>query len=160
MSSSGPFKFCSSCRGKIPFSDGHDLCLFCLGEAHQPDSYTHCKKFTKLSPAMDSSTTALPSPGVPDSTPPISGTKSKLKTKPIKAKTRHKTNKAKKKTTTLASMPKIRNSLSAPSLTTVKVDDQTLWYWIPPWRRRTSLSNQHFSRSLAAPWTGETPRLR
>ena len=47
MVSSGPFKRCASCANKIPFIDGHDHCLFCLGERHQPGSCQHCKKLTK-----------------------------------------------------------------------------------------------------------------
>ena len=44
---SGPFSRCVVCSGKIPFQDGHDTCLFCLGESHSPQTCRHCQAFTK-----------------------------------------------------------------------------------------------------------------
>ncbi|XP_078246160.1 uncharacterized protein LOC144588055 [Pogona vitticeps] len=44
---SGPFSRCVVCSGKIPFQDGHDTCLFCLGESHSPQNCRHCQAFTK-----------------------------------------------------------------------------------------------------------------
>nr|XP_020642244.1 formin-like protein 7 [Pogona vitticeps] len=44
---SGPFSRCVVCSGKIPFQDGHDTCLFCLGESHSPQNCVHCQAFTK-----------------------------------------------------------------------------------------------------------------
>uniref|UniRef100_A0ABM5FAT3 Uncharacterized protein n=1 Tax=Pogona vitticeps TaxID=103695 RepID=A0ABM5FAT3_9SAUR len=44
---SGPFRRCVVCSGKIPFQDGHDTCLFCLGESHSPQTCRHCQAFTK-----------------------------------------------------------------------------------------------------------------
>lgn len=41
------FKRCRGCRAKLPSSDGHDLCLICLGEGHGVESCTHCSKFSK-----------------------------------------------------------------------------------------------------------------
>ncbi|XP_078236973.1 vacuolar protein sorting-associated protein 33B isoform X1 [Pogona vitticeps] len=43
-----PFKRCLDCSAKMAISDGHSRCLYCLGEAHQPWIYHHCRKFTKL----------------------------------------------------------------------------------------------------------------
>lgn len=146
MASSGPFKFCTSCRGKIPFSDGHYLCLFSLGKAHQPDSCIHCKKLIRpalclriqrlrsflwekyLSTTMDAST-APPASAGPTPTPPMSGTtKSKSKSKPAKSKSSHKAEKIKKKLSALALMLKDKTPLSgrsAPSPTVTKANDQT-----------------------------------
>ncbi|XP_078241376.1 uncharacterized protein LOC144586685 [Pogona vitticeps] len=41
------FKQCVICSQKIPLSDGHDKCLFCLGESHQDQSCIACKGFSK-----------------------------------------------------------------------------------------------------------------
>lgn len=43
----GFFKWCVTCRGKIPPSDGHSRCLFCLGEGHRSDICSHCQKFSR-----------------------------------------------------------------------------------------------------------------
>lgn len=43
----GFFKRCASCGSKVPQSDGHDRCLFCLGEAHRADACQHCKNFSR-----------------------------------------------------------------------------------------------------------------
>ncbi|KAJ7324548.1 hypothetical protein JRQ81_017568 [Phrynocephalus forsythii] len=40
------FKNCVRCGGKIPFSDGHSSCLYCLGETHSPSSCPHCKSLS------------------------------------------------------------------------------------------------------------------
>ena len=47
MAASDPFKRCSTCLNKIPLSDGHSQCLFCLGKEHQPALCVVCKGFTK-----------------------------------------------------------------------------------------------------------------
>ena len=47
MSPSGPFSRCVVCDRKIPHQDGHDTCLYCLGESHNSKSCPHCKAFTK-----------------------------------------------------------------------------------------------------------------
>lgn len=33
----GFFKKCTGCQSKVPPSDGHSLCLLCLGETHRVD---------------------------------------------------------------------------------------------------------------------------
>ncbi|KAJ7322487.1 hypothetical protein JRQ81_018774 [Phrynocephalus forsythii] len=35
------------CANKVPISDVHTLCLYCLGEEHQPTHCAECKKHTK-----------------------------------------------------------------------------------------------------------------
>ena len=47
MATSGPFKHCASCNNKVPLSDNHSQCLFCLSEERQPASCSVCKAFTK-----------------------------------------------------------------------------------------------------------------
>lgn len=41
------FKGCSCCHSKLLPVDGHDVCFFCLGEAHRVESCPHCTKFSK-----------------------------------------------------------------------------------------------------------------
>lgn len=43
----GFFKRCSKCSQKIPPSDGHKLCLFCLGEMHNVDACGVCARFSR-----------------------------------------------------------------------------------------------------------------
>uniref|UniRef100_A0ABM5GB21 Uncharacterized protein n=1 Tax=Pogona vitticeps TaxID=103695 RepID=A0ABM5GB21_9SAUR len=40
------FKSCAACSKKIPSTDGHRYCLFCLGESHIPQTCRHCERFT------------------------------------------------------------------------------------------------------------------
>ncbi|KAJ7316007.1 hypothetical protein JRQ81_002169 [Phrynocephalus forsythii] len=40
------FKKCSRCGGKVPLTDGHSLCLYCLGDTHSTTSCAHCQRFT------------------------------------------------------------------------------------------------------------------
>ncbi|KAJ7303347.1 hypothetical protein JRQ81_012290 [Phrynocephalus forsythii] len=47
MASAALFKRCEACPNKIPFADGHSLCLYCLGETHQPATCPQCRKLTK-----------------------------------------------------------------------------------------------------------------
>ncbi|KAJ7311122.1 hypothetical protein JRQ81_006724 [Phrynocephalus forsythii] len=42
------FKCCLDCSGKMPITDGHSHCLYCLGEGHRPQICRHCRKFTKI----------------------------------------------------------------------------------------------------------------
>ncbi|XP_078235549.1 uncharacterized protein LOC144584086 [Pogona vitticeps] len=44
----GPFRLCTACSRKLPFQDGHSLCLYCLGESHSVSNCRHCKRFTKV----------------------------------------------------------------------------------------------------------------
>ena len=44
---SGPFSRCVVCNSKIPYHEGHDKCLFCLGESHSPEACRHWQAFTK-----------------------------------------------------------------------------------------------------------------
>ncbi|XP_053148896.1 uncharacterized protein LOC128343593 [Hemicordylus capensis] len=41
------FKRCRDCCGKIPSKDRHELCLFCLGDAHNTSSCSVCSTFNK-----------------------------------------------------------------------------------------------------------------
>lgn len=43
----GFFKRCARYSPKIPPTDGHSLCLVCLGEGHRTDTCTHCLRFSK-----------------------------------------------------------------------------------------------------------------
>nr|XP_020659451.1 protein PML isoform X1 [Pogona vitticeps]XP_020659452.1 protein PML isoform X1 [Pogona vitticeps]XP_020659453.1 protein PML isoform X1 [Pogona vitticeps]XP_020659454.1 protein PML isoform X1 [Pogona vitticeps]XP_020659456.1 protein PML isoform X1 [Pogona vitticeps] len=43
----GPFKRCVSCANEIPLCNGHDCCLFCLGEQHQARSSPEGKRRMK-----------------------------------------------------------------------------------------------------------------
>lgn len=45
----GFFKCCTRCGSKLPPSDGHHLCLFCLEEVHRIDACLHCVCFSKQS---------------------------------------------------------------------------------------------------------------
>ncbi|KAH0629772.1 hypothetical protein JD844_012134 [Phrynosoma platyrhinos] len=85
------FKHCVSCNSKLPTSDHHDECIFCLGESHNPTSCKMCRKMTpqalknrmvKLKVALwekalqaDSPTSALASVAIkkPSSDPPHRG---------------------------------------------------------------------------------------
>lgn len=40
------FKHCSRCSQKIPLTDGHKLCLFCLGETHNVEACNICAQFS------------------------------------------------------------------------------------------------------------------
>lgn len=40
-------KKCTRCGAKVPSTDGHDFCLFCLGETHKVESCADCAQFTK-----------------------------------------------------------------------------------------------------------------
>ena len=41
------FKKSLVCSQKISLTDGHDLCLFCLGKSHQPQSCSACRSLSK-----------------------------------------------------------------------------------------------------------------
>ncbi|KAL8186033.1 UNVERIFIED_CONTAM: hypothetical protein K2H54_061737 [Gekko kuhli] len=41
------FKRCADCSTKIPPTDSHDHCLYCLGDSHQTETCLHCTKFTR-----------------------------------------------------------------------------------------------------------------
>ncbi|KAJ7334996.1 hypothetical protein JRQ81_012937 [Phrynocephalus forsythii] len=47
MASAALFKKCEACPNKIPLTDGHSLCLYCLGKSHQHAHCPQCKKLTK-----------------------------------------------------------------------------------------------------------------
>ncbi|KAJ7338115.1 hypothetical protein JRQ81_010699 [Phrynocephalus forsythii] len=46
MAQSALFYKCSRCGRKIPLTDGHSLCLYCLVDTHSTSSCAHCQKFT------------------------------------------------------------------------------------------------------------------
>lgn len=128
------FKRCHHYRAKLPSTNGHDFCLFCLGEGHKVDSCPHSAHFmkqarknqaahlqshlTEISLHPGTSVSSSSRPSLPS--PPQMGNSAVPETSVASSSKKHKPDKPQKRLSTLAKgTPKSKKSKPSPASASV-----------------------------------------